>query len=91
MALRAELDDEWNADWPKVRSWDLWTPDQREPSGRRLVANLEELLGALGMRSPATDESARTALNEFMRLPASRAMPERLAAEVAAFLARAPQ
>jgi len=52
-----------NADWTKVRSWDIWTPGYT-----KLVTTPEELVEAI---APMTIE-------EFLRLPAAKAMPAEL-------------
>lgn len=67
-----------NADWLREIAWDLTTPAPE----CRIVRTLGELRAALGDGGPATDED----LVRFLGLPAARAMPDGLRAEVRARL-----
>jgi len=64
-----------NEDWLKTMGWDLWTPGYE-----KLVDTVDELLAY--QRSLGYSGSDETVLRNFLRKPASLAMPDKLVREL---------
>lgn len=72
-------DSDWNADWLRTLSWDLWTTD--DDGQYRLVTTIPQLLEVLGVADAAPEVQAE-AVRHFMTMPAAVPMPKELRAAV---------
>ena len=72
-------DSDWNADWIRTLSWDLWTTDA---DGKySLVTTIPQLLQVLDVEH--ADPTAQiAAIKHFMQLPAAVPMPKELRAAI---------